>query len=124
MPCYIQKIKPPTKAEYEHWKSIGYIGTWDDYCAAKIRSGVGSTMTLCGDLGPHCADCAAVGDLLCDYPVGDGKTCDRPMCDDHAHEIGPELHYCEAHYQMWRDFKDRGGVDEALRNVVAFKGEK
>lgn len=124
MPCYIHKIKPPTKAEYEMWKTIGYIGTWDDYCVAKSRGDTGKTMFLCGDFGPHCADCAAVGDFLCDYPVGKGKTCDRPMCDDHAHEIGYELHYCEAHYQMWQDFKNQGGVDDALRNVIAFKGEK
>lgn len=81
-------------------------------------------MFVCGDLGAHCGDCMAVGDLLCDYPVGEGKTCDRPMCGDHGHEIGPDLHYCAAHYKMWTDFKERGGVDAALKNVIAFKGEK
>lgn len=123
MPCYIQKIKPPSRADYEVWKSIGYIGTWEDYSLAKSRD-TGQTMFLCGEFGPHCADCSAIGDFLCDYPVGDGKTCDRPICDDHSHEIGPEVHYCDTHYQMWQDFRNRGGIDEALRNVVAFKSEK
>ena len=42
----------------------------------------GDTMFLCGDLGPHCAadKCAAVSGWLCDYPVGEGKTCDLPLC--------------------------------------------
>lgn len=123
MPCYIEPIKPPSAAEYEQWQKLGYLGTWDNYCAAKNRN-VGGMMFVCGDLGAHCADCMAVGDFLCDYPVGDGKTCDRPICGDHAHEIGPDLHYCNAHYQMWTEFKERGGVDVALRNVIAFKGEK
>lgn len=123
MPCYIQRIRPPSKSEYKDWQDIGYIGTWDDYCRAK-QSTVGEIMFLCGDLGPHCGDCAGIGDFLCDYPVGDGKTCDRPMCFEHSHEIAPEIHYCDAHYRMWQDFKNGGGVDEALRNVIAFKSEK
>ncbi|WP_199031422.1 hypothetical protein [Ralstonia sp. ASV6] len=123
MPCYTETIKPPSQEEYETWKRVGYIGSWEEYCAAKEGS-VGQRMFLCGDFGPHCADCAAVGSFLCDYPVGDGKTCDRSMCGEHAHEIGPELHYCAPHYKMWQDFKDKGGVDEALRNVIAFKHEK
>ena len=66
----------------------------------------------------------AAGTLKSDFPVSEGKTCDRLMCDDHAHEIGPELHYCEAHYQMWIAFKESGGVDASLKNVIAFKPEK
>jgi len=123
MPCYIQPIKPPSKTEYEAWKKVGYIGSWEEYCKSKEGT-VGQKMFLCGDFGAHCADCAAVGEFLCDFPVGEGKTCDRPMCEGHAHEIGPELHYCEAHYKMWQEFKSRGGVDEALRNVIAFKHDK
>lgn len=123
MPCYIQRVRPPSRAEFELWQKMGYTGSWDDYRTTRAGD-VGRTMFLCGEFGPHCVDCAAVGDFLCDYPVGDGKTCDRPMCDDHAHEIAPEIHYCDAHYRMWTEFRERGGVDEALRNVVAFPYEK
>ena len=28
--------------------------------------------------------CSAIADYACDYPVGDGKTCDRALCRDHA----------------------------------------
>lgn len=123
MPCYVERIKPPSREEYEQWKQFGYLGTWDQYSAAK-SSEIGGTMFICGDLGDHCADCMALGEFLCDYPVGDGKTCDRPICGDHAHEIGHEIHYCVGHYQMWLQFKNKGGVDTALKNVIAFKKEK
>jgi hypothetical protein len=123
MPCYLHKVKPPTRAEYDLWTGMGYLGSWEDFCRAKSRD-TGQTLFVCGELGAHCADCAAVGAFLCDYPVGDGKTCDRPMCDDHATEIGHEVHYCAAHYAMWQAFRDSGGVDAALRNVIAFKPEK
>lgn len=123
MPCYLETVEPPSREEYERWRNMGYIGSWDDYCSSR-EPNVGSRVFVCGNLGDHCAECMAVGDLLCDFPVGDGKTCDRPMCANHAHEIGPDLHYCQAHYAMWQEFKERGGVDAALRNVVAFKCEK
>jgi hypothetical protein len=88
------------------------------------KSSDGGKMFICGKLGPHCADCAGFGDYLCDYPVGDGKTCDRPMCDDHATEIAPEVHYCAGHLKMWREFCEAGGVKRELENVVAFKEHK
>lgn len=123
MVCYIGIIKEPSKADYELWKSQGYIGTWDDYLADKWGDVPGQTYFMCGDesLGPHCADCAGFGDFLCDYPVGDNKTCDRSMCDHHATEIAPEIHYCAAHNAMWEKFKKRGGVRAELKNVIAFK---
>lgn len=124
MPCYIEHTKPPSKSEYDTWVSMGYLGTYEQYLQRQKNRPVGNRMFLRGDFGPHCADCGGVGDFLCDYPVGDGKTCDRSMCGDHAHEIGIELHYCDAHYPMWTEFKDAGGVDEALRNVIAFRNEK
>ncbi|CAG9184416.1 hypothetical protein [Cupriavidus pampae] len=123
MPCYLHTTKPASRAEFDQWTLMGYLGTWEAYCTAKNRT-AGQNSFLCGELGPHCADCADVGAYLCDYPVGDGKTCDRSMCDSHAHEIAHELHYCDAHYKMWEVFKQAGGVDAALRNVIAYKTEK
>ncbi|KTC15362.1 hypothetical protein AO391_25520 [Pseudomonas marginalis ICMP 9505] len=77
---------------------------------------------LCGDLGPHCAECGAVGTQLCDYPVGDGKTCDRPVCEFHAAEVAPNVDYCPSHHTEWKAFRDAGGVKRELENVVPFKG--
>lgn len=78
---------------------------------------------ICGNLGDHCGDvnCADVSGYLCDYPVGDGKTCDMPLCHKHAFEAAPEIHYCPAHALMWMEFRDSGGVRRELENVVPFK---
>lgn len=57
-------------------------------CAARIPNGsriVGSTMRCC-----------AISSVLCDWPVADG-TCNAPLCAEHAHEVGPDRHYCPTH---------------------------
>jgi hypothetical protein len=38
----------------------------------------------------HCKFCHKDyhGGKLCDFPIGDGKTCDAQMCDECAHTIG------------------------------------
>jgi hypothetical protein len=124
MPCYITKTAPASHAEYESWKALGmFSGSYEAYLRIKSNS-IGSRIFICGDLGEHCADCSGFGDFLCDYPVGDSKTCDRLICADHAHEISTEIHYCDTHYKMWVEFRNSGGVDEALKNVIAFKSEK
>lgn len=82
----------------------------------------GDAVFLCGDLGPHCAagKCAAVSGWLCDYPVGEGKTCDLPLCGSHAYEVAPNIHYCPGHLTLWSAFRDSGGVKRELENVVPF----
>jgi len=79
-------------------------------------------IVMCGNLGPHCADsrCSWVSDSLCDYPVGDKKTCNRPLCDDHAYEVAPDIHYCAPHYNQWIKFKNDGGVTKELGNVTPY----
>lgn len=111
MPCYIEIVQPPSRENYKLWIAIGYRGTYEQYAAAK-RWQQGGKITICGDLGPHCADCSGVGDYLCDYPVGDDKTCDRPMCDRHAREVGQNMHYCVTHKRMWDEYKQRTGAQE------------
>lgn len=78
---------------------------------------------LCGNLGEHCSECAWVAEYLCDYPVGDGKTCDRQLCETHANEIAPSLHYCAGHVEMWKAYMESGGVQRELGNVVPFRGK-
>lgn len=41
--------------------------------------------------------CCAMATLLCDFKMPDGKDCDRPMCEEHAQEIGPDQHLCYLH---------------------------
>lgn len=90
-------------------------------CYIKDRSD--GRMFICGDLGPHCAECADLAGYLCDYPVGEGKTCDRGLCESHISEVAPGLHYCAAHMAMWEAYRDSGGVRRELENVVPFRKE-
>ena len=128
MGCYIAKIRPPSEKEYKAWQEIGFFGGYEDYVSLKTKnapeSGESGHYFVCGDLGQHCSDCSWVGEFLCDYPVGDNKTCDRVICEDHAREVAPNIHYCEVHYKLWAEFRDKGGVDASLKNVIAFKCEK
>jgi len=62
-------------------------------------------MFMCGDLGDNCAECGWVGDYLCDFPVGEGKTCDRPLCETHANEIAPT---CTTVQRIWACGKPTG----------------
>lgn len=82
----------------------------------------GGRLFLCGEFGQHCADtrCMDVATKLCDYPVGDGRTCDMPLCDSHAFNVAPEVDYCPGHALMWRQFVAAGGVERELKNVVPF----
>ena len=77
---------------------------------------------LCGDLGDHCSECGFVAENLCDYPVGDGKTCDRLLCDECSKQVGIDLHYCTTHKKHWDKFRRNGGVDVELSNVTPFEG--
>jgi hypothetical protein len=40
--------------------------------------------------------CMAISSLLCDWPV-DGGTCDAPLCEEHAHQVATDRHYCPQH---------------------------
>lgn len=87
------------------------------------RTKDGNSFFMCGDMGPHCAaeKCMAAGcEALCDYPVGEGKTCDLPLCASHAYEVAPNVHYCPGHLTLWSAFRDSGGVRRELANVVPF----
>lgn len=42
--------------------------------------------------------CLALSHYLCDWQLSDGKTCDAPLCEAHAQEIGRNRHLCQLHY--------------------------
>lgn len=78
---------------------------------------------MCGDLGDHCSSekCADVSGFLCDYPVGDDKTCDLPLCQSHAYEVAPDVHYCYGHFTLYLKFCNGSKVNEILENVAPYK---
>lgn len=46
--------------------------------------------------------CLAMSSLLCDWKV-DGGTCDAPLCEEHALEVGPDRHLCPIHAKLQRE---------------------
>ena len=81
-----------------------------------IRDKGGSAVGfLCGDLGPQCS-CGSAAEFLCDYPVGDDRTCDRQLCPWCATQVYADTHYCRDHAQAYGDWmRSRGDNIEALR---------
>ena len=122
MPCY-QLINGVMYSEFIRCQHRGFTGSFEDYEASCYDTHTG-VMFLCGDLGEYCADCGAPSEVLCDYPVEKDKTCDRATCEDCAKEIGPDIHYCEHHYEEWKKFRESGGVENELKNVMPFKVRK
>lgn len=62
----------------------------------------GGAAVVCGALGPHCGRCRRVGEFLCDFHVGGGRTCDKRMCAKHRNQVGPGVDYCVDHYLAWQ----------------------
>lgn len=39
---------------------------------------------------------------LCDWKVGEGKTCDAALCGEHARRVGKNKDLCPQHAEEWR----------------------
>jgi hypothetical protein len=112
MPCQALKFRPRSFVET---MELAGFRVRDDMTSAKLkeldaelaeRSSIPATVCGPGKQEPICA-CGYVAEILCDWPMGDGKTCDLPLCPSCAHEIGEDKHTCEIH---WHEFKQRTGV--------------
>jgi len=69
---------------------------------------------LKGKLGSPCADCNWISEYLCDFPVGNDKTCDRLVCKEHANRISDNIHYCNTHFRMWKNYIESGENKDVL----------
>lgn len=117
MPCRIIRAEGPTVAEYQQWQAMGFTGTWEQYLDSK-RQSKDLRVFMCG---PQMADvqqcaCGALAGYLCDYPVGQDRTCDRALCRACAERghAGEDLHYCPDHRAQWLDWLADRGLDAAL----------
>jgi len=73
----------------------------------RIKLPGGATAIVCGaraKLTP-CAHCCVVSTLVCDWKIGAGKTCDRPLCAECALEVAPNKHLCPEHQAAWRRWR-------------------
>lgn len=68
-------------------------------CKTYRSNGITAIVCSRGDRPIQCK-CGARGSKLCDYLIGAGKTCDKPLCDRHAHSISAGVDYCEIHSKM------------------------
>jgi hypothetical protein len=41
--------------------------------------------------------CTRWATKLCDFAVGPKRTCSKPICDQHAQSVGPDLDHCPVH---------------------------
>ena len=44
--------------------------------------------------------CMAISTILCDWKLDDGRTCDAPLCAEHAHDMGKDRHLCDLHFAL------------------------
>jgi hypothetical protein len=51
---------------------------------------------VCGDGVIPCKSCGQISKYLCDYPIGNGKTCDIELCEDCKVTIG-KFDFCPVH---------------------------
>lgn len=44
-----------------------------------------------------CGHCSRMHVALCDWPTGEGQTCDLKLCAQHRAKQGGDVDYCPAH---------------------------
>jgi hypothetical protein len=83
---------------------------------ARIKTDIG-TGFVCGDdeAVVACHFCGYWSEYLCDYPVGEGKTCDLPLCIDCINTIGDDLDLCPIHYAEFVSEKKVGVRSGVIR---------
>ena len=62
---------------------------------------------MCGEEIRPCEFCGHVADFFCDAPIGDGRTCDLPLCRDHKYhrpDIGIDIDYCPHHKDTGKNY--------------------
>lgn len=74
-----------------------------------------------GEKLENCNICGNIASFLCDFPVGNDKTCDCKLCNECAEHIGVNLHYCPDHFKIWEDFKNRPDFEEKVTNIINFE---
>jgi hypothetical protein len=96
----------------EESRLMGY-GEW-------IKLGDGTTVHVYyggkrPDKPKKCAFCERPSTRLCDFIVSPPqqvthkRTCDAPMCDEHAQRVGPNKDYCPRHATQKELFAAAGG---------------
>lgn len=70
----------------------------------KLPGGGHAIVRYSGARQKKCKVCKHAAPYLCDWKVGKAKTCDKPICGQHAKEVAPDKHLCPEHqvaYDAW-----------------------
>lgn len=69
----------------------------------------GSDVIVCGSRWRHlsCVVCKAPAPRLCDWNVGNGKTCDAPICAEHSYQPAPDKDLCPRHAEQWKQRQEK-----------------
>lgn len=74
------------------------------YCVeVELPGGGRALVRMSGKRPENCRWCNKPHTKLCDFVVSHPsqithkRTCDAPMCDDHATHVGPDLDHCPVH---------------------------
>jgi hypothetical protein len=84
--------------EYELSKIIEYLEVFTRrgyFMETYIKEKPTETF-ICGSGIQPCENCGEPSDFLCDYPVGEGKTCDLPLCRKCRTHVG-KYDFCPIH---------------------------
>ncbi len=81
----------------------------------------GTMAIICGvRVKRQFCSCGRIADLLCDWKVKAKKsgTCDRPICRQHAQEVGPQKHLCQEHQKAYHVWQKRHPVPQAQQSQL------
>lgn len=78
-----------------------------------IKMPNGATGFICTREREKRCGCGNRGVFLCDWKIGDGKTCDAPLCGRCALSPEAEKHLCKAHAQAWAEWRRRKRQEKA-----------
>lgn len=97
--------------------------------------GIGVMHVKMGGRKRHLAPCAAVvgfhseageqeqchqwSEFLCDWATMPGRTCDAPLCESHAREVGKNRHFCPEHFAAHTHQQPQRGLFDGLLNEVS-----
>jgi len=102
MGCAVDKIPALCQHQVVRGQAHGrfYYHDCDDYPCGACGDDI---IIICGEGMQSCSLCLHVAEALCDFPMGEGKTCDLPLCTRHriaqAGEID-DIDYCPQHARM------------------------
>ncbi len=103
MPCMVFKTQRTTRGDCVRVMGENPFTHDDKDFLNEVVDEGGTTVFMCGENAEIVATCKCghLSDVLCDYPMGRGKTCDLALCSECSHHVGDDLDMCFVHFAMF-----------------------